>query len=411
MRTLVFVSFFLINIGSYCSNIINVGVSRSVKSIKNAIQIANESDVIIIDSGVYKENDITINKKIHLKGESGAIIDCEMKNGITVLSADSIFIENLNIKNIGISFINDYSAIRLKKCNYFNLKNNLIENVFFGIFIEKSKHGNISDNIIKSSAKSEFNSGNGIHLLYCSNIKIFNNNLDNLRDGIYLEFVDNSEINDNISINNLRYGLHFMFSNNDEYHGNKFANNGAGVAVMFSKFIKMYNNIFYKNWGNSSYGLLLKEIYDGNIYNNLFEENTIGINVEGSNRIIYKNNDFKSNGWAVKIQGGCYNNTFTKNNFISNTFDVSYSGNINENLFNENYWSQYTGYDLDKNNIGDIPYRPVKLFSYIINNNPESIILLRSLFIDIINFSEKVSPVFTPDNLIDNKPLMKKIIY
>ena len=62
---------------------------------------------------------------------------------------------------------------------------------------------------------------------------------------------------------------------------------------------------------------------------------------------------------------------------------------------------------MDKNGIGDVPYRPVKLFSYIVHLTPETIILLRSLFVDIINFSEKVSPVFTPDNLLDNNPLMQ----
>jgi nitrous oxidase accessory protein len=82
---------------------------------------------------------------------------------------------------------------------------------------------------------------------------------------------------------------------------------------------------------------------------------------------------------------------------------------MNDNKFDGNYWSTYTGYDLDKNGIGDVPYRPVKLFSYIVNKAPESIILLRSLFIDIIDFSEKVSPVFTPDDLIDENPKIKRI--
>jgi len=51
-----------------------------------------------------------------------------------------------------------------------------------------------------------------------------------------------------------------MFSNDDVYEDNTFENNGAGVAVMFSKRISMYNNIFKENWGTASYGLLLKEI-------------------------------------------------------------------------------------------------------------------------------------------------------
>jgi len=207
----------------------------------------------------------------------------------------------------------------------------------------------------------------------------------------------------------VRYGLHFMFSNNNEYRNNTFENNGAGVAVMFSKYIKMYNNKFLLNWGTASYGLLLKEIYDAEIKNNIFEQNTIGINVEGSTRINYTNNTFVRNGWAIKVRGACYQNIFKNNNFLYNAFDLSYNSKINSNLFKNNYWSEYTGYDLDKNGIGDIPYRPVKLFSYVVNQTPETLVLLRSLFVDIINFSEKVSPIFTPDNLVDNNPLMKQI--
>jgi nitrous oxidase accessory protein len=201
-----------------------------------------------------------------------------------------------------------------------------------------------------------------------------------------------------------------MFSNEDTYKNNLFENNGAGVAVMFSKHIKMIGNTFRKNWGTAAYGMLLKEINDAEIEGNTFEENTVGINIEGSNRIEYRNNIFRKNGWAVKVLGACYSNTFTHNNFLYNSFDISYNSRLNDNLFVSNYWSAYTGYDLDKDGVGDVPYRPVKLFSYLVNRTPETIILLRSLFMDIIDFSEKVSPVFTPDNLFDARPLMKQVL-
>ena len=47
--------------------------------------------------------------------------------------------------------------------------------------------------------------------------------------------------------------------------------------------------------------------------------------------------------------------------------------------FKSNYWSEYTGYDLDRDGIGDVPYRPVKLFSYIANRTPETIIFAQKL--------------------------------
>jgi len=378
------------------------------KTIKHAVKEASSGDIVLISKGNYNESDIKINKPLSLIGKNLPTIDGGGIGIVHVLS-DSVTIKGIKFINVSTSYSTDQAAIHTYKCDYFSIINNELDNIFFGILLEKSHNGTVSNNIITSKAEDEYNSGNGVHLWHCSDVKVNNNQVSGMRDGIYFEFVKNSLVEFNSSHNNLRYGLHFMFSNNNNYYDNVFTNNGAGVAVMFSKQIKMYRNKFVKNWGTASYGLLLKEIYDADIQNNIFDENTIGINAEGSNRINYKNNTFKRNGWAVKISGACYNNTFQYNNFLSNAFDISYKGSINENIFSNNYWSEYSGYDLDKNGVGDIPFRPVKLFSYVVNKTPETIVLLRSLFVDIINFSEKVSPVFTPDDLIDNSPLMKII--
>tara|TARA_R110001583_G_scaffold25521_1_gene92195 strand:- start:442 stop:1674 length:1233 start_codon:yes stop_codon:yes gene_type:complete len=381
----------------------------SIKTIKEAIKVVDSGDVILIKKGIYKEHGIIINKSISLIGEKGAIIDGEEIDGIFTFEANNFTIKNLKLINVGSSYTADFAAIKVVRARNFTIENCVLENVFFGILIEKSKKGIIKNNKVSSNHTSEASSGNGIHIWDGDEMEVNNNELFGLRDGIYFEFVKNSIVFKNNSYNNIRYGLHFMFSNNNKYHHNEFRNNGAGVAVMFSKFISMHHNTFKLNWGSASYGLLLKEIYDAEIYNNLFEENTIGINSEGCTRINYKNNTFLRNGWAVKIAGACYANIFEKNNFMHNSLDLSYNSKINDNSFNNNYWSAYTGYDLDKNGIGDVPYRPVKLFSYIVNKTPEALVLLRSLFVDIINFSEKVSPVFTPDDLMDNNPLMKII--
>ena len=74
--------------------------------------------------------------------------------------------------------------------------------------------------------------------------------------------LEDSEIRGNVSEGNLRYGLHFMYSDNCIYEENTFRRNGSGVAVMYTKGVQMIGNRFEDNWGPSSYGLLLKEIYD-----------------------------------------------------------------------------------------------------------------------------------------------------
>lgn len=387
---------------------ISICSSCKIKSIKEGIRIADEFDTLFIKKGTYKEFNILIDKPLTLLGENFPVIDGEDQGEIIRITSDNVTIDGLFIINVGTSYTSDYAAIRVVKSENFIIQNVVLEKLFFGIYLEKSNNGKVYHNKIIGDAVDEYNSGNGIQLWHSKNVEVDRNIVQGVRDGIYLEFSDNITINNNISTNNLRYGLHFMFSNDDIYTNNTFENNGAGVAVMFSKRIKMIGNTFRKNWGSAAFGMLLKEINDAEISGNTFEENTIGINIEGSNRINYKNNNFIKNGWAIKVLGACYTNTFSKNNFLYNSFDISYNSKLNDNVFDQNYWSNYTGYDLDKNGIGDVPYRPVKLFSYIVNRTPETIVLLRSLFMDIIDFSEKVSPVFTPDNLLDANPLMKR---
>ena len=406
----IFVIIFLV-IGKMSSwaKTITVCNSCDIKTIQEGINQASEGDTVLVKKGIYKEVNIIINKSIILLGENLPTIDGESKGEIIKITADNVTVDGFKIMNVGTSYTSDYAAIRVIKRNGYLIQNLELEKLFFGIYLEKSNNGKVLNNKIKGDAVNEYNSGNGIQLWYCKHVEVRGHTVQKVRDGIYLEFSDNILISHNYSKNNLRYGLHFMFSNNDVYEYNTFENNGAGVAVMFSKFIDMNHNIFKENWGTAAFGLLLKEITDAKIKNNIFKENTVGINIEGSNRIEYSQNDFISNGWAIKVRGACYTNSFLSNNFLYNSFDISYNSNINDNIFDKNYWSNYTGYDLDKNGIGDIPYRPVKLFSYIVNRTPETIILLRSLFIDVIDFSEKVSPVFTPDNLLDNNPKMKRI--
>lgn len=393
---------------SVFSKTINVCKECPITTIKEAIDKAEAYDEIIVAKSVYKEMNILINKPLTLKSNQ-ATVDGENIGEIFIITANDVTIDGFTIINVGSSYIKDFAAIRVRESSNFTIQNNTIKNLFFGIYLEKSKDGRVLSNQVYGKATNEFNSGNAIQLWYCTNIEIKNNYVEKVRDGIYLEFSNFCTIENNISKNNVRYGLHFMFSNNDIVKNCQYISNGAGVAIMFSKFMTMHNNTFSDNWGSAAYGVLLKEVNDTELKNNVFKNNTTAINIEGANRVNYFHNDFISNGWAINSRGANYQNIINYNNFLNNSFDLVYNGRLNKNNFDHNYWSGYTGYDLDKDGVGDIPHHPIKLFSYVVNKTPEAIIFLRSLFVDIIDFSEKVSPIFTPENLVDSSPSIKRI--
>jgi len=386
-----------------------VSKTGKVKSISNALSIAEEDDIIKIKPGLYEEPQLTIEKRIILIGEGNATIKSNGGTDILFLKADDIIIENLTIEGASFSHLRENAAVKIENCSNVTVRNTRLLNNYFGIYLAASGDCIIENNLITGLKRDEVNSGNGIHLWNSKNIKISGNIISNHRDGIYLEFSKYILIEKNKSRQNIRYGLHFMFSDSCRYLQNTFNDNGAGVAVMYSANVLMQKNIFEYNRGTAAYGVLLKDIRDSKIISNSFHDNTIGLYLEATNRVTIEHNQFNSNGWALKVMANSMDNVFVNNNFISNSFDISTNSRQNFNKFELNYWDKYKSYDLDKDGIGDIPYRPVNLFSLITAQNPPALILLRSFFIDVLNFAESIFPVLTPESLIDTKPKMKKI--
>lgn len=391
------------------AGVIKAGKQEKYKTITAAIAAAKDGDTILVSSGNYFEKNLVISKSIVLKGISRPVLDGENKYENISIKANSVVVDGFLLQHTGVSSMVDYAAIKIYNVRNVTVINNIINDAFFGIYSQYGSRCLIKNNTLNAIARNEQQSGNGIHCWKSDSIQIIANSISGHRDGIYFEFVTNSVIWRNNSFKNLRYGLHFMFSNDDAYISNIFESNGAGVAVMFSKGVKMFSNYFKKNWGDASYGILLKEINDSYIEGNHFERNTSAIFAEGANRIVMKKNVFKNNGWAFKIQASCTDITLVQNNFLGNTFDVGTNGSLVLNHFNNNYWDKYEGYDLNRDRIGDVPYRPVSMYSMIIEKTPPAMVLFHSLIVSLMDKSEKVIPSLTPENLKDEHPLMKPL--
>lgn len=409
MKKLIYISLLLFFTQDVFAKIIHVGSGQNIKTIRQALLLATDGDTILVGSGHYHEQNILISKSISLIGNNHPVLDGDNKYEIISIKANAVTVEGFKLINSGVSSIEDFAGIKVYNGRDAVIRNNILENTFFGIYIQYGINCLIENNNLTAYSKVEQESGNGIHCWKSDSLRILGNNIIGHRDGIYFEFVKNSIIWRNVSEHNLRYGLHFMFSNDDAYICNVFRDNGAGVAVMFSKGLKMIRNYFEENWGDGAYGLLLKEISDGYIEDNVFERNTAGIFMEGASRIHMEKNQFIDNGWAMQVQASCMDVTVHNNNFKGNTFDVGTNGSLVLNNFNNNYWDKYEGYDLDKDKLGDVPYRPVSMYAMIIERNPPAMILFRSLMASLLDKTEKVLPSLTPENLKDNHPLMKPL--
>ncbi len=389
-----------------CASVFKVGQNQPYKTIQSAVEAASTKDTILVMAGKYNVRNFVLRKQLTFIGKNYPVITGQGEK-IMEIHADSTSFYGLKFVDVATSYINDNAALKFVRTMGGLVQDCKFDTCFFAIYTANSNFITINNNNVQSRYTDEASSGNAIHAWYSNDLTITNNKVYGHRDGIYLEFVENSVITNNYSYNNLRYGLHFMFSHNNVYSKNIFEANGAGCAVMYSNNVAMLDNIFRENWGAASYGLLLKDIKDSRLEGNYFYHNSVAIHTDNSMRLLIKSNTFELNGWGLRIMGSCMDNNLTQNNFIDNTFQVATNSQRNYNTYEGNYWSDYTGYDLDRDGRGDVPHRPVSLYTYMVTQNAPTVILMRSLIIDLLNLAEKVMPTITPKTLTDDAPLMK----
>ncbi len=379
-----------------------------IPTLTDALRSSRPGDTIVVRAGVYREPRIVIATPVTILGEGNPVFDGGGDHEVLTVKADRVTIRGLTVRNVGASYTEDRAGIRLDGVTGCTIEANRLVGTFFGVYAARSSSCTVADNSFEGQGRSQSGSGNAIHLFYSDGFTVARNRIRGHRDGIYLEFSPRTTIADNESTGNLRYGLHFMYSDTCVYRNNTFGRNGAGVAVMYSRSITMLGNRFEDNRGSAAYGLLLKEIKDSRVQGNLLTRNTVGIYAEASDRNRIEDNQFIENGWAVRLMADAADNTFRRNRFEGNSFDVATNSTLGgSGTFAENYWDGYAGYDLDRDGYGDVPYRPVRLFSVLVEQSEPSIILLRSFFLDLLDLAERVAPVITPERLVDGRPLMR----
>lgn len=386
--------------------IIPVAPGTAIATVGEALTRAADGDTILVHAGVYHESRLHVTRRIAILGQDMPVLDGG-GDAVLLITADSVTVEGLMIRNVTASFTDDRAAIRLSDITGCTIRDNVIEDTFFAIYAARANDCLIAGNRITGSGRSETGNANAIHLYSTRGFVVQGNEVRGHRDGIYLEFGRHALIRDNVSTGNSRYGLHFMYSDSCEYRTNTFQGNRAGIAVMYSRTVAMIGNTFADATGPAAYGLLLKEIRDSRLEDSHFIGNTVALSVEGSDRLLARANRFERNGWAVRLYADAEGGRFEGNEFTGNAFDVVTNSRSSSTRFAGNFWDRYEGYDLNRDGVGDVPFRPVRLFGLIVEQHPAAVILLNSLLVTLLDTAERVAPVLTPELPLDAAPLMR----
>lgn len=385
----------------------HVGPHEEGRDIAAALAAAQAHDVIIVHGGIHRDAALVIDRPLTLVGLDRPSIQGPRRGDVIRITAPHVTLRGFRIGGSGASSLHDFAGIKVENTSHVTVEDNEVLACTYGIYLSRTRDALIHGNTVRATPTHGPEQGNGIHAWSCERLDLARNVVERHRDGIYLEYVSDSLITANRVADNLRYGLHFMTAHRNVYRQNHFLRNGAGVAVMYSRGVQMEANRFSHSWGSAAYGLLLKEISDSRIAANLFEFNSVGVTIQNSTRMIFDGNQFRENGWALQVESSSTDNVYRKNNFTGNAFDLTSNGALELNRFEGNYWDRAELYDLDRDGVGDVPYRPLSLFARLIDRVPAALLLLRSPLAHFLDRAERIFPSLTPDRLIDPHPAMR----
>jgi len=385
-----------------------------------AIDAAQPGQVIQVPAGLYQGNFI-IEKPITLKGIDWPIIDGNNQgNVIEINNTPDVTITGLVIRNSGARLDKENAGIAVDQSPHLIAENNRLENTLFGIYIKDSADSRIAHNIVGAKDLDVPARGDGIRVWYSQNTEVIGNQVDKGRD-VVLWYNNGAIIRDNV-ITNGRYGLHFMYCDDNIVENNRIEGNSVGGFLMYSRRLSLRHNIFANNRGPSGYGIGLKDMDGVEATDNLFSGNRIGMYFDNSPWSVDVSQHFTHNAFAYNDIGLLFTpavkrNNFSQNSFIDNLEQVGLTGtgDFEDNSFTVagqgNFWSDYTGYDTNGDNLGELPYVSKSLFENMMDRNPQLRLFQLSPAEQAIDLAAKAFPIFQPKpKFTDDAPLLTPVL-
>ncbi len=393
-------------------------------ALSEAIARAAPGDRVLVAAGRH-QGPWVIDKPLTLQGEAGAVLDGGGKGNAVTLTSPGVSVRGFTLRGSGAN-LTDMNAVIFvgKKAAGAQITDNRIESTAFGIWVDAAADVHIIGNRVHGdrSIRSQ-DRGNGIHLFNATGALVADNEVWETRDGIYIDSSNRNVLRGNY-LHDLRYGIHYMYSYHNQVLDNRTERTRTGYALMQSKYLVVKGN---RSDHDTNYGILMNYIIYSDIEDNVVRNTASAIDAdaarasaagaEGKALFVYNcqfnkihGNLFAHSGIGVHLTAGSEDNQVYGNAFVQNRVQVKYVASRAQEWSRDgkgNFWSDYVGWDLNADGIGDRRYQPNDGVDRVLWKYPAAKVLMNSPAVNTLHWVQEQFPVLRPQGVQDSHPLMK----
>ncbi|MDV7143279.1 nitrous oxide reductase family maturation protein NosD [Tropicimonas sp. TH_r6] len=377
-------------------------------AIAETLSRAAEGDTLRLRPGTYTET-VELAFPVTLDGQGHAILDGQDRGSVITVTGADVTVSGLTIIGSGSSHEEIDSGIKLTKtADRAIARDNVLEGNLYGIDIHGARDARVTGNHITGRTDRRMNDrGNGVYVWNAPGAVVENNDIRLGRDGIFVNSSKKNIFRNNI-FRDLRFAVHYMYANQSEVTGNVSIGNDLGYAVMFSKRVKVADNI---SIDDREHGVMMNYANHSEITGNYVRGTKQKCAfLYNSNKNLFSGNHFEACGIGIHFTAGSDGNRILGNAFIGNRTQVKYVSTRWVEWSEEgegNYWSDFAAYDLNGDGIADAPYRPNDSMDHVLWTQPAAKLLLGSPAVQLVRWSQSAFPALLPGGVIDSHPLMQ----
>lgn len=395
------------------------------------VDAAAAGALILVPPGSYLVH-LVIDRPMTLIADGDVLLDGGGRGTVVTILADDVTLRGFKIAHTG-GQVEDAAAVKTMNASRVTIEGNTLEDFYTGISVNGGRAVRVIDNELIGSGQvaaggghaaaeraapystaaavvdphaghgtglGPSGQGDGIGVWTAVGVLVRENRIRDVRDAIYLNYADEVLVDSNV-IDRSRYGVHAMFGRGVVVFGNTARRNLSGLVFMYTSEVLAGRNVLVDaRSAGTGYGIVLKDVSGVRIAENLVARNRVGLQVEGvEHRLVTEavvvRNRIAANDIGVALMATA-DLAFAANDFDDNLTQVlALEAGVEDhnewaNGGTGNTWSDYAGFDLTGDGVGDVPYTTGGAEQVLITADPALAVFRLSPALAILDAAQAV---------------------